>query len=132
MTAKRPAPSEDERRFLLRSLTDVGVSKPIGYLPLYTIKDFVQLSPETVAAAATARGLATAQFGAQECCIKSGALYVYHRAALANLLQAQADTVVAAGIPLDPDRFVAHIAAVWFDVEHPAHTIIKAAFADGP
>ncbi len=63
---------------------------------------------------------------------RAAPLYVYHRAPLANRLQAQADTVVAAGLPLDPDRFVAHIAAVWFDVEHPAHTIIKAAFADGP
>jgi hypothetical protein len=132
VTAKRPVPSEDERRFLLRSLTEVGPSKPVGYLPLYTIRDFVQLSPETVAAAATARGLTTAQFSPQECCIKSGALYVYHRAALASLLQARADAVTAAGLPLDPDRFVAHIAAVWVDEDHPAQTVIRAAFADSP
>lgn len=66
MTAKRPVPSEDERRFLSRSLTEVGPSKPVGYLPLYTLKDFVQLSPETVAAAATTRGLTTTQFSPQE------------------------------------------------------------------
>jgi hypothetical protein len=55
----RPEPSESERQALLRSLTEVGPSKPVGYLPLYTINDFVQLTPEAVAAAATARGLAT-------------------------------------------------------------------------
>lgn len=130
--AKRLMPSEDERSFLLRSLSEVGPSKPVGYLPLYTIKDFVQLSPETVAAAATARGLTTVQFSPQECCIKSGALYVYHREALASLLETQAAAINAAGLPLDPDRFVAHIAAVWFEADHPAHAVIKTAFADSP
>lgn len=130
--AKQPQPSEDERRFLLRSLTEVGPSKPIGYLPLYTIKDFVQLSPQTIAAAATARGLTTAQFSPKECCIKSGALYVYHREALASLLQARAEVITAGGLPLDPDRFVAHIAAVWFKADHPASAVIRTAFADSP
>jgi hypothetical protein len=115
---------------LLRSLTEVGPSKPVGYLPLNTIKDFVQLTPEDVAAAATARGLATAQFGPKVCCIKSGALYVYHREALSDLLQARADTISAAGLPLDPDSFVAHIATIWFGEDHPAHAIIATAFGD--
>jgi hypothetical protein len=121
---KRPGSSEDERRALLRSLTEVGPSKPVGYLPLHAIKDFVQLPPNTVAAAAIARGLATAQFDPNACCIKSGALYVYDREALAKLLQARVDVLLAAGLPLDPDRFVAHIATVWFESDHPAHPII--------
>jgi hypothetical protein len=132
LMARRPEPNEDERRTLLRSLTEFGPSKPVGYLPLYAIKDFVQLTPQSVAAAATARGLATAQFGPKVCCIKSGALYVYHREALSNLLHARADVISAAGLPLDPDRFVAHIAAVWFAKDHPVHPIIATAFGDGP
>jgi hypothetical protein len=74
LMTRRPEPSADERRTLLLSLTEVRPSKPVGYLPLHTIRDFVQLSLEAVAAAATARGLATAQFGPDTCCIKSGAL----------------------------------------------------------
>jgi hypothetical protein len=123
-------PTEDERRTLLRSLTEVSPSKPVGYLPLDTIKNFVRLTPEAVAAAAAANGLATAQFSPMDCCIKSGALYVYHREALATLLRARADAVSAAGLPLDPDRFVAHIAVVWFEKDHPAHPIIAAVFGD--
>ncbi len=129
--ARRPKPSENERRALLPSLTEVGPSKPVGYLPLHTIEEFVQLTPEAIAAAAAARGLATAQFGPTACCIKSGALYVYHREALATLLQERADAARAAGLPLDPDRFVAHIANVWFDKDHPSYPIIATAFADG-
>jgi hypothetical protein len=127
---RRRKPTEGERQTLLRSLTEVGSSKPIGYLPLHTIRDFVQLPLEAVAAAATARGLATAQFGPDTCCIKSGALYVYDRQALAELLQAQADVISAAGLPLDPDLFVAHIATVWFAADHPVRPIIASAFGD--
>jgi hypothetical protein len=117
------APSENERRALLRSLMEVGPSKPVGYLPL-------QLTPEAVAAASAACGLATAQFGPDACCIKSGALYVYDREVLAALLEETADAVRAAGLPFDPDRFVVHIASVWFEKDHPSYPIIATAFGD--
>jgi hypothetical protein len=130
LMTRRPKLREDERQTLLRSLTEVGPSKPVGYLPLHTIREFVQLSPEAVAAAATARGLSAAQFGPDTCCIKSGALYVYDRDALTKLLLARADAITAAGLPLDPDRFVAHVASVWFAADHPARPIIASAFRD--
>jgi hypothetical protein len=130
MMTKRPRPSEDEQRILLRDLAEVGPSKPVGYLPLHTIKDFVQLPPEALLRAATARGLAAVQFGPDKCCIKSGALYVYDRKALANLLQAQSEALATAGLPPDPDRFVAHIATVWYARDHPASSIIASAFGD--
>jgi hypothetical protein len=122
---------EDKRKTLLRSLTEVGSKKPVGYLPLHTIKDFVKLPPETIAADATARRLAAAQFGPDTCCIKSGALYVYDREALAGLLQAQADAVSDAGLPHNADSFVAHIAAVWYAEDHAAYPIIAKAFGGG-
>ena len=126
----RGEPSEAERRSLLRSLDRVGPDKPIGYLPLYTVRDLAELDPVSVAADATARGLAAAEFCQEECCIKSGALYVYHREALACLLRSHADILAAAGMPADPDRFVAEIAAHWLDPTHPAYSVIAAAFGD--
>jgi len=44
----------------------------------------------------------------------------------------QAAVINATGLPLDPDRFVAHIAAVWFEADHPARAVIKTEFADSP
>ena len=124
--------NEEERDVVLRSLTEVGRSKPVGYLPLYTIEKFAQTTPEALAAAAVARGLATAQFAPANCCIKSGALYVYDRKALSSLLQANAEVACAAGLPLEPADFIACIAAVWFDKNHPAYPIIAAVFGDAP
>jgi hypothetical protein len=122
--------AEHARQNVLRSLTEVGPSKPVSYLPLQTVMDILRLSPEAVAAAAAARGLAMAQFGPDRCCIKSGALYVYDRQALGKLLQSRVDAISAAGLPLDPDRFVERIAAVWFTEEHPAHPIVVEAFGN--
>jgi len=126
----RPEPSENDRQALLRSLTEVGPSKPVGYLPLHTIEEFVQMAPEAVAATAASRGLATAQFGPAACCIKSGALYVYDREALASLLQENVAAIAAACLPQDADRFVAHIVTNWFDEDHPAYPIIARAFGE--
>ena len=128
LMTKRPNLTEEERSTLLGSLTEVGPSKPVGYLPLYTIEKFVRTTPEALAAAA--RGLATAQFTPKDCCIKSGALYVYHRETLADLLRANAKVACAAGLPLEPDDFIARIAAVWFEKNHPAYPVIAAAFGD--
>lgn len=130
MTARPPEPTEDERRHALRDLAGVGPSKPMGYLPLRTIRNFVRLSPKAVAADAAARGLASAQFGTRQCRISSGALYVYDRAALAGLLRAHAEVLDAAGVPRDPDGFVAHVAAVWYAPGHPLHAVIGLAFGD--
>ncbi len=130
MTGKGPTPSEDERRAFLRDVTSVGPQKPVGYLPLYTIRDFVRLSPKAVAAEARARGLTTAQFSPEQSCIKSGALYVYHRDALTALLQSHAATVTGAGLSLDPDSFVSCIAADWVDHDNPLHVVIRAAFGE--
>jgi len=125
-----PTLSDEQRNTLLQSLMEVGVSKPIGYLPLYTIEKFLRLTPEALADAAAKLGLATVQFDVAACCIKSGALYAYHRQALASLLHVNAPTVHATGLPLDPDEFVSHIATRWFDEQHPGYPVIIAAFGD--
>ncbi|MBY5771985.1 hypothetical protein E0H38_19525 [Rhizobium leguminosarum bv. viciae] len=130
MMEAHPDLSDERRNALLQSLTAVGLSKPIGYLPLYTIEKFLRLSPEALADDAAKRCLATVQFDAAACCIKSGALYAYHRQALASVLQENAATVRAAGLPLDPDEFVSQIATVWFEEQHLAYPVIAAAFGD--
>ncbi|HEY0145477.1 MAG TPA: hypothetical protein VGB93_04870, partial [Methylovirgula sp.] len=83
-----------------------------------------------VAASALTRGLAAIQFPPEACCIQSGALYVYDRAALAALLQVRAVAAAAAGLPVRVDAFAAHIASTWFERGHPAHPIIAAAFGE--
>ena len=65
---------EASRSTILSSLTQVGPAKPIGYLPLYTIRDILQMDPYALAQDAKTRGLSSTLFGPNQCCIKSGAL----------------------------------------------------------
>ncbi len=117
---------------LLHDLMQVGPRKPIGYLPLYTVKELLRRDPEDIASEALALGLTATQFGPDRCCIKTGALYVYHREALAELLRAKANVLAANGLPTDPNHFVALIASVWFEPDHPIYPIIVAAFGGAP
>jgi hypothetical protein len=96
----------------------------------YTLRDIARLNPKLAAADAVARGLATAQFDPDECCIKSGALYVYDRLALSAILRGWASTLEAEGIPSDPGRFVAYVAANWLGPTHAAYPVIAATFGD--
>jgi hypothetical protein len=109
----------------------VGLRKPLGYVPLYTLKELLRRDPEDIASEVVASGLAAAQFGPDRCCIKSGALYVYDREALAELLQARADVLTASGCSTDPHHFVALIASVWFQHDHPVYPVLVAAFGGG-
>jgi len=120
-----------DRRRLLCDLMQVGPTRPVGYLPLYTLKHLLLRDPQDVASEASASGLTATQFGPDGCCIKSGALYVYHREALAELLRSRADVLAANGLPTDPDHFVALIASVWFEQDHPVYPIVVAAFGGG-
>lgn len=90
----------------------------------------MKIEPSNVAGDAFDRGLASAEFGPAECCIKSGALYLYHREALARLLAAHAQILTEAQIPLQPDSFVVFIAANWLEPDHPAYPVIAKAFGD--
>ena len=119
-----------EKEWLLRSLSDVGPSKPVGYLPLYTIRDFVKADFNDLTQDAAARGLVAVQFGPAECCIKSGAFYVYHHDALAGLLSANSEVLLALRVPTEPALFVAYIAAVWLEDSHPACPIVAKAFGE--
>jgi hypothetical protein len=122
-------PSDAEQRAMLRCVMEVGPLKPIGYLPLSTIRA-AKTASEMVASSALTRGLAAIQFPPEACCIRSGALYVYDRAALNALLKACAAEAAAAGLPVQSDAFVAQIASVWYERDHPAHPIIAAAFGE--
>jgi hypothetical protein len=125
-----PDLSNEDAARILESLTNVGPRKAVGYLPLYTIYDFLNRSVDAMIETATVDGLAAICLSADRCCIKSGALYVYDRAALAQLLQKSADVLKAHGFTADPDRFVLQIAARWFEREHPVYPVIATAFGE--
>jgi hypothetical protein len=118
------------RSAILRSLTQVGPAKPIGYLPLRTIRDVLQMDPHALAHQAEANGLSAVLFGPDQCCIKSGALYVFDRRSLETLMQSSRSILSGNRWPLDPDQFVARIAREWIDPTHSVTPVIRRAFGE--
>jgi hypothetical protein len=125
-----PKFTQEEQERVLRSLNRVGPDKAIAYLPLYTIRDILHLAPEALIAEAISRNLAAVAIGPDRSCIQSGALYVYHREALAQRLRKSAAMLTSHQLAIDPDRFVQQIAATWFEREHPVYPVIAASFGD--
>jgi hypothetical protein len=121
---------DPNRNAILSQLTQVGPAKPVGYLPLYTITDLLQMNPHVLADEASASGRSVALFGPDQCCIKSGALYVFDRQSLQTLMQSSTSLLLANGWPLEPDEFVARIACEWIDQSHPLAPLIKRAFGE--
>ena len=88
------------------------------------------MDPYALAQDARVNGLSAAMFGPDQCCIKSGALYVFDRQSLERLLRSSKLTVSANRWPLDPDQFVARIAREWIDDAHSVAPVIKRAFGE--
>ena len=116
--------------YVLESLSLVGPSKAVGYLPIRTVTHVLGLKVEGVIADAEARGLEAITFGPRHCCIKSGALYVFDQEALERILRGSSATLQEVGAPLDPQKFVRFIARNWFASDSPIMPIIRTAFAD--
>jgi hypothetical protein len=122
---------EAKKAAILSSLTQVGPTKPIGYLPLQTIRDILQVEPRTIEQEAEAKGLSTALFRPGQCCIRSGALYLFDRSSLERLLRSSSPILSANDWPEEPDSFVKRVASEWIDDQrHPVTRVIKLAFGE--
>jgi len=66
---------DTEGNSILRGVAQIGPAKPVGYLPLHTIRDILRIEPRVLAQDSAAKGLSAVLFGPTQCCIKSGALY---------------------------------------------------------
>jgi hypothetical protein len=119
-----------EKSAVLSNLTRVGPAKPIGYLPLYTIRNLLEMEPHMLAQEARTRGLSTALFEPNQCCIKSGALYVFDRSSLERLIQSSNSVLAASHWPFDADQFIARIASEWIDQAHPVALVVNRAFGE--
>ena len=119
-----------DQKAILSSLTGVGPSKPIGYLPLYTVRDFLKIDPQALVESVVMEGLSATLFEASDCCIKSGALYVYDSHALQQVLNASRSVLSQHGWPIDSEGFVARVAGEWIEEPTALLDVIDRAFGD--
>lgn len=125
-----PLPADERDRVLWDDLWRVGPEKSMGYLPLYTVRSVLGVDAETLAAEAASRRLSALLLGSCECCIKSGALYVFDRRGLAALLASASDVLTSAGWPVTPEAFARAVASDWVEPDDPVLPVVRRAFGD--
>ena len=108
-----PVASEQTRQLIFGNLAAVGNAKPLGYLPLATLEKHLAMDVTEVADSFEKRGLKTRVFLANECCISSGALYVYDPSGLQSVLNAASDVLARNKWPVSAELFVDHLAKCW-------------------
>jgi hypothetical protein len=124
---------QDRQRILQRifgSLAAVGNAKPLGYLPLTTLEKHLAMDVTEVADSFAKRGLKARVFLANECCINSGALYVYDPATLQSVLNAASDVLERNKWPISAELFVDRVAKFWVEENDPVYPVIQRVFGE--
>lgn len=120
----------DRPREILERHINVGSAKPVSYLPIETIETFLGMSVDTYSAMIKGKGNRCAVFRAEQCCIRSGAVYAYNPEALDKILLEHSHILSEHDWPAVVDAFIAKIAAEWVDSGSPLMSVIRQSFGE--
>ncbi|HZT18880.1 MAG TPA: hypothetical protein VFA23_05710 [Dongiaceae bacterium] len=113
---------------LLDTHIHVGPEKAVSYLPLRTVEHVIGITIQVYRSLAKGAGNHSMVFSASDCCIKSGAVYVYDLTSLRKVLRKNRVVLQAHGWPTGPVGFLKRIAREWLDERHPVMPVIREAF----
>ena len=91
----------------LDDLYEVGKTKSLGYLPISTIIDYGKTVDELLDYATG--NVKSLILSANDCDIKSGALYFYDPPMLNDILQENQEILKKAGVPTEPIAYINYI-----------------------
>lgn len=111
----------------LTDLFRVGKNKPVGYLPLATLR--MESSEQELIDWAKEKGFSHKLYKPTQCNIGSGALFIYDTKALQKLLTKYETVLKNAKVPTTPDAYVDFIAK-YNVVEKKAFRVVGKSFAD--
>ena len=118
---------EKRKEELLNDLRLVGEEKPLGYLPILTLRK-ICIDPQKMREELESKGIVVVEFKDEECRVPGGALYAYDRNALGRLLESGKTILEKNGWPTEPDGFVRNLKV--FGEDPDLYRLIMHAFAD--
>jgi hypothetical protein len=125
--------SESDRLILdsiLSSFEDVGRTKAVGYLPIYTIDDVLKESVTDRVEALAARGLSVRVFNRGETCIKSGAVFAYDPEMVYGIIDKHRSALMNKKWEMTPAYVMNRIAIEWYEENDPIMPFIRDLFND--
>jgi hypothetical protein len=121
---------EEKREIVLGHLKYMGPSKSLGYLPLQTVQKHLSMNVDDFVQSMRGKGLQTKILSAEECCINSGAIYIYDLAALQRILDEERIILEANAWPSNADQFVERVAKFRLAESHRVFAVVQRAFGD--
>ena len=115
---------------ILASHLKVGPQKPVSYLPINTIENVIGITVPAYRSMIENSGNKCIVFKADQCCIKSGAVYAYSENDLRAVLNRNMEMLFNNGWPTDLDNFIRRIASEWLDEGNSLMPVIRAIFGD--
>jgi hypothetical protein len=131
VTQKVAASVTEHARRILDSHLNVGREKPVSYLPIRTVEEVLGITVPGYRSMIAKLGNQSSVFSADECCIKSGAVYAYSYSDLGDFLQQNQVILYENGWPAIPADFIRRIASEWLDDENPILSVVRKAFGEG-
>jgi hypothetical protein len=126
---KRQQSNKIQQPDILNDIRNIGPAKPVGYLPLSTIKAYGG-NVKALSAEAKRKGFIVRLFRKGEAPIVSGALFVASPVALTKLLEKHKDTVAAFGWSSNPETFLEEMATRQATPKTKLYDVVADAFAD--
>ena len=117
-------------REILESLDLVGRAKVVGYLPLRTISDVLDIHLNDLKRRYKARSLNVRVFSEKYTCIKSGAFFVYDNIMLENNIRQFEKTLSSLDWSPVPVHIIRRIARNWYNADHPIMPFIRSLYGE--
>lgn len=105
-------------------------TKSLGYLPIQTVVKHIGLDVEEYCLVAHKYGNHCKVIVPERCCIVSGAIYVFCKRRLSELLLDYRDLLEDINWPTTPRKFIVKLARQWYENSHPVMPVIRQAFDD--
>ncbi|OGI41591.1 MAG: hypothetical protein A2593_04915 [Candidatus Moranbacteria bacterium RIFOXYD1_FULL_44_9] len=123
------SPIEKDIQAGLANIRNLGPQKPMGYLPIDTLKSYYRSSPEKEIELAKQNGYKYliaeyAPIGFQ------GALYIFDEKSLQDVLDANKEILLKYDWPTNADSFVSQVSQGWFLDNAEILALIQKAFGD--
>ena len=112
----------------LEDVRQVGQTKLVGYKLIKDLVGLAKIDPADLQKELEERGLKTLILTGDDCAMCGGALYAWDDAGLSAFLQQCAQTVRAAGWPVDTEGFIRRLAVDWHPEKTAMFDVISDAF----
>lgn len=120
----------EDKDEIMRSLTSVGISKAVGYLPLNTIINVLGYNVDILKSHFISSGLEVNIMNENECCIYSGAFFVYDEIMVRFIATEHSLLLKQMNFNSDPIEIIRLISSFWYEIDDPIMQLIDKLYSN--